>query len=385
MKIGFTGGGSGGHFYPIIAVAQRIHEFVEQEKLLEPELIYFAPTPYDKKALFDQGIRFVPISAGKIRRYFSLKNIIDLCKTGWGSIYAFWRVLFIFPDVIFSTGSYVSFPTLLAARLFKIPVVIHESDTTPGRANAWAAKFATKIGVSFKEAVPHFEAKLSKKQKVRDSIAVIGHPIRKELLIPADRSGREYLKLEENTPVIFVLGGSLGAQALNESIVDTFPGLLERYQVVHQTGSDNFEDIQKLAGLALETSQHQSRYKPVAFLDTLSLRMAAGAADLIISRAGAGALFEIAVWGKPSIIIPISKTVSHNQRENAFVYARAGATDVIEEENLTPNLLTSEINRLMNDEEKRAEMAEAAKAFSVSDAAQKVARELLDIALSHEQ
>jgi len=386
MKIGFVGGGSGGHFYPIIAVAQKIQEYVHREKLLEPQLYYFAPHIYDKKALFDNNIKFIPISAGKLRRYHSIKNFFDLFKTLWGVIKAFWRVLVIFPDIIFSTGSYTSFPVLLAARLLRIPVIIHESDAFPGRANAWAAKFAKKISVSFSEALAPIQKIVGNRKKDDgDIIAVIGQPIRKELLTSVDRGAHEYLHLEKNISVLLVLGGSQGAQVLNETIIDTFPELLQHYQVLHQTGPDNLEETKKLAGVYLEQSDYKERYKPFGFLNILALRMAAGAADLIISRAGASAIFEIAAWGKPSIIVPISGEVSHNQRNNAFAYARAGTTNVIEEHNLTPNILVSEINRLLSDKAKLASMEKATKNFAKPDAADKIAREILELALQHEK
>jgi len=387
MKIGLVGGGTGGHFYPIIAVVEQIEEYVQNEKLLEPILYYFGPKPYEKQALFDHQIRFVPVSAGKMRLYFSPKNILDLFKTGWGILRALWKVLIIFPDVVFSTGSYTSFPVLLAARLFGIPIIIHEPDSVPGRANMWASSFTKKISVSFPEAAPFFEKKIVKSKKGKtntDIVAVTGHPIRKELHAPAERGAHEYLHLEEAAPVLLILGGSQGAEVLNEAVLDTFPGLLEHYQVIHQTGERNIENTKKLASVYLEQSNYKERYKPYGFLNTLALRMAAGAADIIISRAGAGALFEIAAWEKPSIIIPIKTDVSHNQRDNAFAYARIGAADVIEEDNLSPNLLASEINRLMSDATKREAMAKAAKTFSRPDAAQKIAREILDLALEHE-
>src|SRR3989344_4523548 len=138
MKILFTGGGSGGHFYPIIAIAQEIKDVVKEERLLEPHLYYLSPDPYDKRMLFENNIIYRKSPAGKYRRYFSIKNFFDFFKTGWGIIKAVFQVFFIFPDVILSKGGYASFPTLLAARLFRIPLVIHESDSIPGKVNVWA-------------------------------------------------------------------------------------------------------------------------------------------------------------------------------------------------------------------------------------------------------
>src|SRR6185503_13157636 len=138
MKILFTSGGSGGHFYPLIAVAEAVNDLVREKKLLEPTLYYAAPDPYDKELLLANNIQFVPTAAGKLRRYFSLLNVIDLFKTGWGILGSMLRTFFIYPDVVFGKGGYASFPMLLAARVFRIPVVIHESDSVPGAVNKWA-------------------------------------------------------------------------------------------------------------------------------------------------------------------------------------------------------------------------------------------------------
>ncbi len=376
MKILFTGGGTGGHFYPLITVAQEINKIVRTKKLLKPQLYYLSDTPYDKRLLFENGIVFKKISAGKLRRYFSVLNFFGLFKTAWGFIKSLWFVYNIFPDVIFSNGGNVSFPALLSAKVFKIPVIIHISDSVPGRTNLWASKFAKKVAVAFPEAVRHLP-------DAKNKTAVVGNPIRKELLMPLSEGAAEFLRLEKNIPAILILGGSGGAQTINENIVDLLPELVQKYQIIHQTGRKLFEDVKGRAGVVLEKSEHKNRYKPFAYLNTLAMRMSAGVSDLIISRAGAGSISEIAVWGIPSIIIPIPENVSSDQRENAFAYARAGASVVIEQKNLTPNLFLSEINRLMGDEEKRKTMNANAKKFARTDAAEKIANEIINIALEH--
>lgn len=378
MKILFTGGGSGGHFYPIIAVAEAIQELVRERRLLEPTLYFAAPDPYDKKVLFDQHIQFVQISAGKTRRYFSLLNVVDIFKIGWGIITATIRLLFIFPDVVFGKGGYGSFPTLFAARILGIPVIIHESDSTPGRVNAWAGKFAKKIAISFPEAAEHFKNK-------EVPIALTGVPVRKELMTVAREGGREFLKLESQTPILLILGGSQGAETINEVVLDALPRLVDEYQIIHQTGVDNLESVKQTADVLLTGNDRAGRYRPFGYLDVLALRMAAGAADLVITRAGATTIFETAIWGKPSILIPIPQKISHDQHKNAFAYARSGAGTVIEQENLTPSILVSEIARLIQNQPLRSKMSEAAKAFAEPDAARKIAREILDVALEHEK
>lgn len=374
MKILFTTGGSGGHFYPVIAVAEAINDMVREKKILEPKLFYAAPEPFDNEMLLANNIQFVPTAAGKVRRYFSLLNFIDIFKTGWGVIRSVLRIFFIYPDVVFGKGGYASFPMILAARLFRIPVVIHESDSVPGRVNLWAGKFAEKIAVSYPEAAEYFP---------KDKVALTGNPIRKAVLLPAREGAKEFLKLEDGVPVILVTGGSQGAQAINEIILAALPQLVEKYQIIHQTGERNFIEVLGRSKVALINSPHPERYKPFAYLNDLATRMSAGAASMVISRAGS-AVFEIASWGLPSILLPLEDSASDHQTKNAFIYARSGACVVIEQNNLTPGLLISEIERIVGNPEISRAMSEKARGFARVDASQAIAQALLDIALSHE-
>lgn len=374
MKILFTGGGTGGHFYPIIAVAEALHDIVREERLIEPELYYAAPEPYDREMLLAQGITYVPTSAGKIRRYFSLLNVLDLFKTGWGICRSVVRIFFLYPDVVFGKGGYASFPTLLAARLFKIPIVIHESDAIPGRVNTWAARFALKIAISYPEAAEFFP---------KEKVAFTGNPVRKGLLLPAREGAFEFLHLDSTLPVIFVTGGSQGATALNDTVVDALPELVEHYQVILQTGVEHASDVEKRARLVLENSPHKDRFKLFPYLNDLAMRMTAGVATLVISRAGS-TIFEIAAWGVPSILVPIPEPVSHDQVKNAFSYARSGAATVIEQNNLTPRLLVSEVSRILNNKDTLRHMSEAARGFSRADASRLIAQALIDVGISHE-
>jgi hypothetical protein len=156
MKIAFTGGGTGGHFYPIIAVAQKTNQILTEEKILGAQLYYISTEPYDRQALFENNLIFEEITTGKLRVYFSFKNFFDIFKTIFGIIKGLIRVFSIYPDVIFSKGGYASFPTVFAARILRIPLIIHESDAAPGRANLWASKFAYKIAISFPESAEYF-------------------------------------------------------------------------------------------------------------------------------------------------------------------------------------------------------------------------------------
>lgn len=376
MKIVFTGGGTGGHFYPIIAVTESVYKVVDREKILDLELFYYSDAPYDKEALFENGIKFHSIMAGKRRIYRSIDNFFDLFKTGFGFLQALGSLFFLYPDVIFSKGGYASFPVLLAAKYLGIPVVIHESDSVPGRVNKWAGKFAKKIAVSYDEAAEFFP---------KNKVALTGQPIRQDIVQKISDGAAEYLKLDPTIPTILVIGGSLGAEAINNIIVDSLPLLLEHYQIIHQTGIRNFDEVQIRAKFMIAGNEkYQNRYRPFPFLNTLAMKMSAGASSLVISRAGS-AIFEIAAWGLPSILIPIDSSHDDHQKKNAYNYARHGATTVIQEGNLSPTILLSEIKRLFENDIHRKNMAASAKAFATPDAADKIAQLLVDMAIEHEQ
>jgi UDP-N-acetylglucosamine--N-acetylmuramyl-(pentapeptide) pyrophosphoryl-undecaprenol N-acetylglucosamine transferase len=375
MKILFTGGSTGGHFYPLIAVAQAIRTRSEERKILTPQFFYMAPTPYNPKALFDNEMKFVSVPAGKMRRYFSILNFTDIFKTITGCAVGTLKMFQIMPDVVFAKGGYASFPALFAAKVLRIPVIIHESDSKPGRVNTWAGKFARKVAVSYPEAAQFFKV---------DKVAHTGNPIRKEIMDPLTNGAREYLHLEEHTPVILILGGSQGSQTINDVIIGALPEILNRYQVIHQVGKANIENIEQTTKLILKDHPYSYRYHPFDYLNELAMRMAAGAADVIISRAGS-AIFEIASWAKPSIIIPLSPEVSHDQTSNALAYAKSGAGSVIEENNLTAHVLIGEIDRIVTHDNIRNTMIDRTKVFARKDSANLIADALLNIVLEHEK
>ena len=245
----------------------------------------------------------------------------------------------------------------------------------PGRVNCWASTFAVKVAVAFSEGA----ARLPK-----EKVAYTGNPIRKSVLLPAREGAYEFLALKRELPVILVVGGSQGSQILNEAVLSALPQLIEKYQIIHQTGEANIKDIEGRVGVVLADSLLKERYKAFGYLNDLATRMSAGVASLAIARAGAGNIFEIAAWGLPSILVPIPEPISHDQTKNAFAYARSGACVVIEQNNLTPGLLVSEIDRLLGKPELIHTMQNAARDFSRVDAAKTIANALLDIALSHE-
>ena len=376
MKIVFTGGGTGGHFYPIIAVAQKVNKIIDEEKIIGAKLYYVSNDPYDKQMLFENGLLYEEVNTGKMRTYSSARNFFDIFKTFFGIINAILKIYSIYPDVIFGKGGYASFPALFAARVLGIPVVIHESDSAPGRVNKWAGHFAKRIAVSFKEVAEYFPKK---------TVAWTGQPICAEIEKPAEKNeALNYFKFESNIPVIFILGGSQGAELINNIVIDALPRLVKNYQVIHQTGVKNFKTVTERADVVLMDSPNKTRYFPIPYLNHLQMKMAAGASAIIVSRAGS-TLFEIASWGIPSILIPFTESNANHARKNAFNYARAGACSVIEEMNMTTNILSSEIERITGDKEIWERMSKNALSFNKPGAAAKIARELVDIALSHEK
>lgn len=378
MTIAFTGGGTGGHFYPIIAIAEALTDLVREEHLVALKLYYLAPNSFDEKALFENGISYIHIPAGKMRRYFSLLNVTDSFVTLFGILTALITLYRLYPDVVMSKGGYGSVPTVLAARILRIPIIIHESDAKPGRANLLAAKFATKIAISFESAAAFFP------KKVQNRIARTGIPIRKALLRVETEGARQYLGLEQGIPTVLILGGSQGAMKINETVLSALPDLVPIANIIHQTGQAHFKNVESVSKVVLAKSPHKERYHPINYMNEISLQRAAGVADLVVSRAGANSIAEIGLWKKPAILIPIPESISHDQRTNAYSYARTGAAVVLEEENLAPHLLVSEVQRIVNDPTLAKRMGASAQGFTDPDAARLIAHEMLVIALSHE-
>jgi|SRR3989344_505201 len=376
MKILLTGGGSGGHFYPLIAIVEELNAIIDERRLVTPKYYYMSDDPFDEKTLFEYNIEFKMIPAGKQRVYFSPKNLPDMFKTAWGTLLAIWKLFLLFPDVVICKGGYGSFPTVLAAWILRIPMIVHESDSVPGRVNQFAGKFAKRVGIAYEEAAGYFPPK---------NTALVGIPIRREVAKPVRERAYEYLKLERDVPVILIVGGSQGSVMINNVVIDALPELLKKYQIIHQVGVTNVADIKMTLPIVLAKSENAERYKMFGFLSAVALSMSAGVAKLVVTRAGSTFIFEIADWGLPSIVIPIPEKISRDQHRNAYNYARTGAATLLEQANLTSHILISEIDRIMGNPEIQSKMSEHARAFARPDAARKMAEAILDIVLSHEK
>ncbi|MFH1460806.1 MAG: undecaprenyldiphospho-muramoylpentapeptide beta-N-acetylglucosaminyltransferase [Patescibacteria group bacterium] len=372
MRILFTGGGTGGHIFPIVAVARQLNKIYQSAEQTETLEMYFLGAGGLTDILIKEGIKVKTILAGKMRRYFSLMNIVDLFKLPISLIQAFFYLYFWMPDVIFSKGGYGSLSVVLVAWLYRIPVLVHESDTIPGLANKLGGKLAKRVAVGFVSAEKYFSEKRT---------AFIGNPIRPELAqlcLAANQENiqkaRTFFGLNEQKPIIFIVGGSQGAQAINELVLIVLPKLLEKYQVIHQVGNNNLEQVKLILGQNLPTDYHI-----YGFLEENQMAAAYLLADLIVSRAGAGTISEIAICAKPSILIPLPQSAGDHQRSNAFAYAQAGAATVVEQSNLTPNIFLGEIIQILDNPELKQKMAANAKNFSQPEAAIKIVQELIEI------
>ncbi len=373
MRLVLVGGGTGGHFYPLMAIAESLRER-ESSLGTSLELFYMGPDPYNAEALAAHNIKFISCPAGKNRLYRSLLNYLDYFRAGFGAMVAFYKLLWLYPDVIMSKGGYTSVPVTFAAMLLRIPVVIHESDAVPGRANLLAARFAHTIAIAHPEALEYFKKK---------NVVETGMPIRGTFR-SAINNPHQVLGIPSDRPVILVTGGSSGAERLNNFMLASLPRLLPHYTVIHQVGDPNVEKVSASASALVTEEEALSHYYVFGHLPEKSFAAALQAASLVISRAGSTTLFEIAAAGKPSIIVPIPEDISRDQRSNAYSYSRATGAVVLEERNLSDDLLVAEIDRILKDPEVGKEMVAGAKSLTAAEGAYKLADILIAIGKEHQ-
>ena len=326
-KIVLTGGGTAGHVTPNIAL-------IPELKKQGYEIHYIGSYEgIESKLITDLGIPYYGISSGKLRRYIDIKNMSDPFKVIKGLHKARRLLKKIKPDVVFSKGGFVSVPVVVAAKSRRIPCIIHESDMTPGLANKICIPCASRVCTNFPETLKHLPP-----QKA----VLTGSPIREELFHGDAKKGLAFCGFDNIKPVILVIGGSLGAVAVNNAVRSILPKLLKNYQVIHLCGKDK-----------IDTSlNHTKGYVQFEYIkEELSDLMAS--ADIMISRAGANAICEILALRKPNILIPLSAQASRgDQILNAASFEKAGYSIVIQEEELTDEKLLSAVSQAYDDKEK---------------------------------
>ena len=369
MFLLLTGGGTGGHLFPLLAIVRQAKK-IAQEKNINLEIFFVGPkTPHQEK-LAEAGVQIKNIPAGKWRRYGKqqgikdhLDNFLDIFRFVGGFFACLWHLFIIMPDVTFSKGGYGSLPVAIAAWLYHIPLFIHESDIIPGLANSIEGHLAKKIFLGFENSAQQFNSAKT---------IFTGNPVR-EFFVEIGQ--REKLIEEKPIKTILILGGSQGAQVINKIILEILPVLTEKYQVVHQCGENNFSEINEL--IKELNIPNSDNYHLFPFLNEKQLKQYYSQADLIISRAGAGSIAEIAAVAKPSILIPLANSANEHQSKNANFLAQAGAALVIEQTNLTPHLFAERISYLLEHPEKREEMAKKIKLLAHPEAARKIASEII--------
>jgi UDP-N-acetylglucosamine--N-acetylmuramyl-(pentapeptide) pyrophosphoryl-undecaprenol N-acetylglucosamine transferase len=373
VRVLLLGGGTGGHIYPLVAVAEKLKEATSAQGA-SLDLRYFGAPGNYAAYLTSKGITVSEIASSKLRRYFSISNILDIFRFGFGLVQALFKLYFFMPDVVFSKSGPGVLPIIFAARWYRIPVVIHESDAVPGITNKLSARHAEVVEVSFEEAARYFEG--------HKNIHWTGSPVR-SAVIPTTSAGssRTAFGLAGAKPIVFIVGGSQGAQSINEFVLDHVEALLTQFEIIHQVGAANYD--QYAAEYAFTTKylrdELKARYKALPFLNDEQLAAAFGAADVVISRAGSS-LFEIAANGKPSILVPLASSANNHQYENAYAYAGKGAAVVIEEENLLIGLVINQLQKMTENKELSTAMATAARSFYKPAAAETIARDVLTTA-----
>lgn len=323
-KIILTGGGTAGHVTPNIALLPGL-------KRLGYDIKYVGS--YDgieKKLIEEIGISYSGISSGKLRRYLSAKNFTDPFRVIKGYTEAKSIIKAYKPDIVFSKGGFVSVPVVLAAKKYKVPIIIHESDMTPGLANKIAIPSATKVCHNFPETNEYLP---------KGKAVLTGSPIRAELLQGDKLSGLKMCGFTSDKPIILVIGGSLGAVAVNNAVREALPELLQKYQLVHLCGKGKTDN----------TLNDTKGYKQYEYIKD-ELKDLFAMSDIIISRAGANAICEIAALKKPSILIPLSARASRgDQILNANSFKKQHFSEVIEEEDLTVDSLVKIVNKVYED------------------------------------
>ncbi|MBE6062446.1 MAG: undecaprenyldiphospho-muramoylpentapeptide beta-N-acetylglucosaminyltransferase [Clostridium butyricum] len=320
-KIIMTGGGTAGHVTPNLALVPKLKENGFEIKYIG------SVDGIEKEIITKENIPYYGISSGKLRRYFSMKNFTDPFKVMKGTVQALRILSKEKPDVIFSKGGFVAVPVVVAASLKKIPVVAHESDMTPGLANKLSSPFCDKLCVTFRESLKY----------IKDNKGILtGSPIREEILQGNKEEGKKICGFKDEKEILFIMGGSLGSQLINNEIRKNLDRLLREFNIIHICGKGNVD----------ESLNIKKGYKQFEFVRE-ELPHLMKCCDYIISRAGANSIFEFLALKKPTILIPLSKKASRgDQILNSKSFTKEGYSLMIEEEELKDDALYEKILEL---------------------------------------
>ena len=346
-KIIMTGGGTAGHVTPNLALVPKLKENNFEIKYIG------SSDGIEKEIITNNNIPFYGISSGKLRRYFSMKNFSDPFKVLKGVGQSLQILSKEKPDVIFSKGGFVAVPVVIAASIKKIPVVAHESDMTPGLANKLSAPFCDKLCVTFRESLKYIE---------EDKGILTGSPIREDILKGDKNKGLKICNFEGKKEVLFIMGGSLGSQIINNEIRKNLKKLLETFDIIHICGKGNIEE-----SLVKEKGYKQFEYVSEELPHLMKC------ADYIISRAGANSIFEFLALKKPTLLIPLSKKASRgDQILNSRSFEKEGYSLVIEEEDLIDDALYNKILELKHKKNELVDSMNKSKSTNAVDSIVKI-------------
>lgn len=355
IRVVFTGGGTAGHVNPNIALI----EVLEKQGC---EIAYIGSKDgIEHQMITARNIPYYSVRSGKLRRYFSWQNFIDPINLLIGIFQSFWSIRRLKPNVVFSKGGFVALPVVVGAWLNRVPVIAHESDLTPGLANRLSMPFIHKLCVTFAGSKSHI--------KEKTKVLVTGTPIREGLLIGSAEKGLALCGFEALKPCVLVVGGSQGARAINACVRELLPELIKRYQVIHLCGKGNLDPaLNHMPGYC------QFEYAHDELADLFA------ASSLVISRAGANALYEILACTKPHILIPLSRHSSRgDQIHNARYFEKQGISIVVTEETLTTDTLLSAIQKL---ESSREEIVSKIEKLQIKSATETIVKLILESALT---
>lgn len=376
LRVLLVGGGSGGHVYPLVAVARALQKRAASrgEKI---SIRMMGDGRFVARAAGEAGVPFSTVMAPKLRRYASAGNMIDVLKIPFALAQAMWKLFWFMPDIVFAKGGYTAaFPTF-AARFYMIPVYIHESDSVPGLANRILAKRSRLVFTSFAAADAAFKA-------LGRPTMLVGNPFRAELCCVERTAAHQALKLDPSKKTIFVSGGSQGAAQINDIVLNSLVQMVGKgWNIIHQAGDYNFADVQKAVEAFMTEGKDTyapaiaAQYRVYPFLNEGELAAAYGACDVAVTRASAGALTELAYLGKPMVVVPLPGSANDHQQENARELATLGAI-VVDGVNATPGLVMQQIEHLL-DPAVAADVSAHLKAFAHADAADRIAEVLLGV------
>src|SRR5438270_7138214 len=371
MKVLVSGGGTGGHIYPALAVARLL------EKQYQAEILYLGSDDGLENELAPAaGFPLAIIKAGRLRRYVSWQTVTGVARVPVGIAQAVGIVRKFRPDVVFTSGRYVAVPAGLAARLNGVPLLMHQQDVPPNLSNRLIAPLATRISVAFADSLSYFPA---------SKTLQLGNPVRQEILDMrkvSPQQARRQLELDAELPLLLVTGGSQGARHLNQVVCRTLPDLLPYCQVLQISGKLLLQETRELSEQAMAELDAglRQRYRLVPYLNE-EMPAALQAAELVLCRSGAATLSELAVLGKPAILVPLPPAIGSSPQEaNAEMFGRRAAAQVIRDADLEPEILVKRVISILSSKALLASMSEATRAFAIPDATQDIVAEVIRIA-----